>query len=102
MRTLVVIPARYGSTRFPGKPLQPVLGVPLLQRVFAIARSVVADVIVSTDDDRTARFSERLGAEAIMPSPAIRNGTERVGAALGLVPRRPDFIVSLQGDAVLT
>ena len=41
MRTLVVIPARYGSTRFPGKPLQPVLGVPLFQRVFAIARSVV-------------------------------------------------------------
>jgi 3-deoxy-manno-octulosonate cytidylyltransferase (CMP-KDO synthetase) len=102
MRTLVVIPARYGSTRFPGKPLQPVLGVPLLQRVFAIARSVVGDVIVSTDDERIARFAERLGAEAIMTSPDIRNGTERVAATLDLVPRRPDFIVNLQGDAVLT
>jgi len=104
MRTLVVIPARYGSTRFPGKPLQPVLGVPLLQRVFAIARSVAGDdVIISTDDERIARFAaERLGVEAAMTSPDIRNGTERVAAALDLLSTRPDFVVNLQGDAVLT
>jgi 3-deoxy-manno-octulosonate cytidylyltransferase (CMP-KDO synthetase) len=103
MRTLVVIPARYGSTRFPGKPLQPVLGVPLLQRVYAIARSVAgSDVIISTDDERIARFAQRLGAETVMTSPDIRNGTERVAATLALVPSRPDFVVNLQGDAVLT
>ena len=103
MRTLVVIPARYGSTRFPGKPLRPVLGVPLLQRVLAIARSVVgADVVVATDDARIGEFVRGLGGEAVLTSPEIRNGTERVAATLDLVPMRPDFVVNLQGDAVLT
>ncbi len=104
MSLRLVIPARYGSTRFPGKPLAPVAGVPLLQRVWALGTSVAGreGVAVTTDDERIADFCRRLGTVCIMTSPAITNGTERVHAALQKMPADVDGVINLQGDAVLT
>ncbi|WP_458094808.1 3-deoxy-manno-octulosonate cytidylyltransferase [Roseomonas sp. WA12] len=120
MSVLIVIPARWGSTRFPGKPLAPLRGVPMLQRVWAIARAAApgARVVIATDDERIGAFAAGIGAEAVMTDPAIRNGTERAAAVLASLPASPggtagatpgvvasatpDFVVNLQGDAVLT
>jgi 3-deoxy-manno-octulosonate cytidylyltransferase (CMP-KDO synthetase) len=103
MSHVIVIPARYASSRFPGKPLKPIAGVPMLQRVWALGKSVagVTDVVIATDDDRIMDFAGEIGARCIMTSPDIRNGTERVAAVLpelGSV----DVVINLQGDAVLT
>ncbi|MDP9195258.1 MAG: 3-deoxy-manno-octulosonate cytidylyltransferase [Pseudomonadota bacterium] len=104
MKTTVIIPARYNSTRFPGKPLQPIRGVPMLQRVWAIARSVpeISDIIVATDHDAIEEFCHQIGAACVRTSPDIRNGTERVAVVLDQLSHRPDVVINLQGDAVLT
>ena len=100
----IIIPARYGSTRFPGKPLALVAGVPLLQRVWALGVSVAGrdGVVVTTDDQRIADFCAKLGAACVMTDPALPNGTERAHAALQSLPAEVDRIINLQGDAVLT
>jgi len=100
----IIIPARYGSTRFPGKPLALVASVPLVQRVWALGASVAGReaVAVTTDDKRIADFCARIGATCIMTDPAIPNGTGRVLAALQQLPGEVDQAINLQGDAVLT
>lgn len=100
----LIIPARYGSTRFPGKPLAPIKGVPLLQRVWALGASVLGKdgVVVTTDDPRIADFCVRIGAACVMTDPSIPNGTERAHAALAELPGDVDQVINLQGDAVLT
>lgn len=108
MTTAILIPARYASSRFPGKPLAPLTGATgedrtLIRRSWdaAMAVSGVDRVAVATDDDRIADHAAGFGAEVIMTSPAARNGTERCAeAALGL--EGIDIIVNLQGDAPLT
>ena len=104
MPPLIVIPARWGSTRFPGKPLAPVRGVPMLRRVHALARAAApsARVVIATDDDRIAAFAAGIGAETAMTDPTIRNGTERAAAVLATLGEDPPFVLNLQGDAVLT
>lgn len=104
MKTVIVIPARYGSTRFPGKPLKPVKGKSLLERTINIAKAVqhVEDVFVATDDDRIATHAKELGAKAVMTSEKCENGTERVWEAIQNIGYKPDAIINLQGDAVLT
>lgn len=104
MSAHIIIPARYGSTRFPGKPLAPVAGVPLLQRVWALAVSVVGRdaVTIATDDARIVDFCATLGAQAVMTAADIPNGTARVAAALSQLGGTVDTIINLQGDAVLT
>lgn len=104
MRTVIVIPSRFGSTRFPGKPLAPVAGRSLLERVWRIARAVqgVERVLVATDDARIAAHAESFGAEAVSTPESCRNGTERAEAALAALDFVPDAVVNLQGDAVLT
>lgn len=104
MNTVIVIPARYGSRRYPGKPLAQIRGRSLLQRVWTIGRSVsgVSGVYIATDDARIAEHAKGFGAEAIMTPPECVNGTERVLAAVRTLPRRPDAVVNLQGDAALT
>ncbi len=102
-RTVCVIPARYGSTRFPGKPLADVAGRSLIQRVYEIAHAAngVDEVIVATDDTRIAEHVRAFGGTAAMTPPECRNGTERVHAAVSL-GHMPARIINLQGDAVLT
>lgn len=104
MRTVIVIPSRYGSTRFPGKPLTPVAGRSLLERVWRIARAVrgVEQVVVATDDTRIADHAHSFGGEAVMTPEACRNGTERAEAAVRALAFEPDAVINLQGDAVLT
>lgn len=101
MTAVGVIPARYASTRFPGKVLSEVAGVPMLQRVIDGARraKTLRDVLVATDDERVAEACRSFGAEAIMTSPDHPTGTDRLAeVALAL---EDDIIVNIQGDEPL-
>lgn len=96
-----VIPARYGATRFPGKPLVPILGRPLLQWVIEGSQSsqLISEVLVATDDDRIARLAEDCGVQAVMTSPDLPSGSDRVYAAVKEM--EVDIVVNIQGDEPL-
>ena len=102
--TVCVIRSRYGSTRFPGKPLADVAGRSLVQRVYEIGRAArgVDEVIVATDDARIAEHVEGFGGRVSLTDPACRNGTERVHAAVQAMEVEPARVINLQGDAALT
>lgn len=104
MNILIAIPARYGSTRFPGKPLTQVCGLSMLERVWKIANSVsnATQVIICTEDDRILAESKRFGAEVYLTSESCRNGTERIVEAVKNASLKPDIVINLQGDAILT
>jgi 3-deoxy-manno-octulosonate cytidylyltransferase (CMP-KDO synthetase) len=104
---LIVIPARYGSTRLPGKPLHPIAGRMLLERVAAIAIAAArqlgdAEVLVATDDERILAVASGLGLEAVMTASAISSGSGRALAALKATGRSAGLVVNLQGDAPFT
>ena len=103
MDTIIVIPARYGSSRFPGKPLAPIMGRTLLERVWRIGEAVkgVSDVVVATDDSRIAEHVKSFGGKAVMTSESCQNGSERAYEAVENLGGAPDVIINLQGDAVL-
>ncbi len=108
MRVSVVIPARYASSRFPGKPLQTLRGATgetktLIQRSWEAAMQAqgVTEVVVATDDDRIAEAARGFGARVAMTPETCANGTERCAAALDALDA-PDVVVNLQGDAPLT
>ncbi|HJV47942.1 MAG TPA: 3-deoxy-manno-octulosonate cytidylyltransferase [Geothrix sp.] len=104
MRTLAVLPSRFQSTRFPGKPLALIAGKPMIQWVFVAASRAegVDRVVVATDDDRIATAVRGFGGEAVMTDPALPSGTDRAAAALetllaaGADPF--DCVVNIQGD----
>jgi len=100
-KIVVVIPARYGSTRLPGKPLVLLAGKPMIQRVFERAKlSKRAErVIVATDDERIVNAVEAFGGEARMTRPDHRTGTERVAEVAAHV--EGDVFVNVQGDEPL-
>ncbi len=106
MKVAIVIPARFASTRYPGKPLVPLTGPDgtktLIQRSWEAAMAVpdIASVHVATDDDRIRLAAEGFGASVLMTSPSARNGTERCAEALAGLDA--DLVVNLQGDAPLT
>ncbi len=104
MSVIAVIPARYGSTRFPGKPLHEIAGVPMVERVrrLALAAPSVSRVIVATDDTRIVEAVKGFGGEAVMTPESCRNGTERVFEAVKGFAGRDEVILNLQGDAPLT
>lgn len=104
MDVVIVIPARYGSRRFPGKPMALIRDRSLLERTWRIARAVqhVTSVHVATEDERVAAHACSFGANTILTSPDCRNGTERVQEAVGKLLSRPDVVINFQGDAVLT
>ncbi len=99
--TLGVIPARFGSTRFPGKPLVKILGRPLLEWVIRRAQSAqrISQILVATDDDRIARLAEKIGVEAIMTPSELPSGTDRVWCAVK--EREVDYVLNIQGDEPL-
>lgn len=101
MGVLVVIPARYGSTRFPGKPLAPLQGKPVIQHVYeqAAKARLAHEVVVATDDERIAAAVGRFGVRAVMTSPTARSGTER--AAEVARGRDEQIIINVQGDEPL-
>ena len=110
MDACIVIPARYASTRYPGKPLVALTGAggvarTLIERSVMAARAASGGVIpiyVATDDARIAEEARRIGAEVIMTSESCRNGTERVAEAVATAGITADIVVNLQGDAPLT
>lgn len=109
MSVLIVIPARYASTRYPGKPLVPLTGArgvaqTLIERSWRAAMGVsgIDRVVVATDDDRIRQAAEAFGAEVVMTSEACANGTERCAQAHAALGGGYDIVVNLQGDAPLT
>jgi 3-deoxy-D-manno-octulosonate cytidylyltransferase len=96
-----VIPARFASSRFPGKPLTLIAGKPMIERVYERVRHVHAfqEVLVATDDTRIARCVENFGGRAVMTAPELPSGTDRVAAALRGVEY--DWVLNVQGDEPL-
>ena len=108
MNSVILIPARFQSSRYPGKPLVELKGAsgkakPLIQRSVEAARRVrgVSGVFVVTDDERIADACGGFGVGVIMTSPQCRNGTERCAEALASL-HEPDLVINFQGDALLT
>jgi 3-deoxy-manno-octulosonate cytidylyltransferase (CMP-KDO synthetase) len=108
MNSIILIPARFQSTRYPGKPLVELKGAggtpkPLIQRSVEAARKVagVSGVFVVTDDERIADACTAFGVGVIMTSSECRNGTERCAEALAAL-HGPDLVINFQGDALLT
>ncbi len=107
MSVLIAIPARYASTRYPGKPLVSLKGPDgektLIRRSWEAAMSVagVDRVVVATDDERIRSHAEEFGAEVVMTSSACENGTERCAEVAQKLPGF-EVVVNLQGDAPLT
>ena len=101
-KAVAIIPARWGSTRFPGKPLYPIAGKPLLQRVWTRVRlaSSVDEVIIATDDMRVAEAAFDWGAEVSLTSPKHRSGTDRI-AEVARKLRGAAYIINIQGDEPL-
>ena len=98
MRKLIVIPARYESTRLPGKPLLEIAGKPLIRLVYERASEsrLKDDVIVATDDERILNTVTAFGGNAVMTSSSCRSGTDRVFEAMQHT--EADLIINLQGD----
>ena len=102
MNILAVIPARYASTRLPGKPLVPLAGKPMIERVWERVRRAasVSSVVVATDDDRIRRAVEAFGGQAAMTRADHRSGTERV-AEVAAAHGDAQILVNVQGDEPL-
>ncbi|MBW1894086.1 MAG: 3-deoxy-manno-octulosonate cytidylyltransferase [Deltaproteobacteria bacterium] len=103
MSTTVIIPSRYGSTRFDGKPLSKIAGKIMIQHVYerCMKAEKVDDVIVATDDMRIVDAVERFGGKAVMTSNDNRSGTDRVAEAAEKICLDDDIIINIQGDQPL-
>lgn len=101
MKSAVVIPARYNSTRFPGKPLANLLGKPLIQHVYERAKMAkkISTIIVATDDERIERAVKNFGGNVIMTSPNHLSGSDRVAEVANKLSE--DVIINVQGDEPL-
>ncbi len=99
--TIAIIPSRYGSSRFEGKPLALVAGKTMIQRVYEQAQKskAVSKTVVATDDDRILSAVESFGGQAVMTSDTCRSGTDRVAETTGILNIEPDeIIINIQGD----
>lgn len=103
----IIIPARYASTRFPGKPLALIGGQSMLSRVYDVARQATSgmddvEILIATEDQRIVDHAAGFGARAVLTSDACKTGSDRVLDAMKHLSRRPDFVINLQGDAPFT
>ncbi|KAI8000465.1 hypothetical protein LOK49_LG09G00690 [Camellia lanceoleosa] len=98
-----IIPARYASSRFQGKPLVPILCKPMIQRTWERAKlaTTLDQLVVATDDEKIAECCRGFGADVIMTSESCRNGTERCNEALQKLQKSFDVVVNIQGDEPL-
>ncbi|MGQ9920414.1 MAG: 3-deoxy-manno-octulosonate cytidylyltransferase [Desulfobacca sp.] len=104
MQVVGIIPARYGSTRFPGKPLALIAGRPLIHWVYEAAQRVpgLTAVSVATDDDRIAAAVRALGGRAVMTGSHHPSGSDRLAEAARLLDLKPeDIVVNIQGDQIV-
>jgi len=99
---IAIIPARYASTRFPGKPLLDIGGMTMIERVYRRVSARFEQTWVATDDERIERAVKAFGGRVVMTSPEHRSGTDRIGEALGIIERVTgehfDVVVNVQGD----
>jgi 3-deoxy-manno-octulosonate cytidylyltransferase (CMP-KDO synthetase) len=102
MEAVVIIPARYGSERLPGKPLAPIAGKPMIQHVWERSRRarLVQRVLVATDDARIRDAVEAFGGEAVMTPAELRSGSDRIAYVARDLPGC-DLVVNVQGDEPL-
>lgn len=98
MKFVGIIPARYASTRFPGKPLADILGKPMIQRVYERASQVLDTVVVATDDQRIYEAVVNFGGRVVMTSEHHKTGTDRCYEALTKLPETYDVVINIQGD----
>lgn len=98
MKFVAIIPARYASTRFPGKPLADMNGKPMIQRVYEQVKKSIADVYVATDDERIFDSVQRFNGNAVMTSTAHRSGTDRCNEAYNKIGKPFDVVLNIQGD----
>lgn len=98
MKFIGIIPARYASTRFPGKPLAVLGGKTVIQRVYEQASSVLPEVYVATDDERILHAVEAFGGRAVMTRADHKSGTDRIEEAAEKIGTDADVIINVQGD----
>lgn len=98
MKFIGIIPARYSSSRFPGKPLAILGGKPVIEHVYRQVSSVIEDVFVATDDQRIYDAVEAFGGKAIMTRSDHKSGTDRICEALEKVGGSFDVVINIQGD----
>ena len=95
---VAIIPARYASTRFPGKPLALLGGKPVIQRVYEQVSAIVEDAVVATDDERIFAAVEAFGGRVVMTSTEHRSGTDRCYEAYQKLGKAYDVVINVQGD----
>ena len=98
MNFTAIIPARYASTRFPGKPLALLGNKPVIQHVYEQASSVLSDVWVATDDDRIREAVEKFGGRVVMTRADHKSGTDRIEEAAEKTGTQADVVINIQGD----
>lgn len=98
MKFIAIIPARYASTRFPGKPLVMLGGKPVILRVYEQATAVLGEAYVATDDERIFQAVEAFGGCAVMTRSDHRSGTDRIEEAAEKIQTNADVIINVQGD----
>ena len=98
MEFIGIIPARFASTRFPGKPLADICGMPMIERVYRRAAAVLPQVCVATDDIRIAEAVDKFGGRAIMTSDRHKSGTDRCFEAYSLSGSDAELVINIQGD----
>ena len=98
MKFTAIIPARYASTRFPGKPLAMLGGKTVIQRVYEQAISVLGQAFVATDDERILQAVQAFGGQAVMTRSDHRSGTDRIEEAAEKIGTTADVIINVQGD----
>lgn len=98
MKFIAIIPARYASSRFPGKPLALLGGKTVIEHVYTQARKALDDVVVATDDDRIMEAVNAFGGRAVMTLPELPSGTDRVRSAYEICGSDADVVINIQGD----
>ena len=98
MKFIGIIPARYASTRFPGKPLAMLGGRTVIQRVYEQVSSALDEAYVATDDERILQAVRQFGGRAVMTRADHRSGTDRIEEAAQLIRTDADVVINVQGD----
>ena len=98
MKFIGIIPARYASTRFPGKPLAMLGGRTVIQRVYEQAAAVLEEAYVATDDERIFKAVEEFGGQVVMTRQDHKSGTDRIEEAAEKIGTQADVIINIQGD----
>ncbi len=104
MKVIAIIPARYGSSRFPGKPLAQIAGKPMIQWVYELAKQVreLAEVYVATDDSRIAQCVQSIGGKSILTGQEHLSGSDRLAEAARIIKLPADaIVVNIQGDQLV-